>query len=335
MWRHGHRGAAVEQCHRRGSSASIADLARGRAQAMASAKIGICAGLAFIVGPIGAGILIRKGGPGLACKASALASVAQLLVIATQYRDTLHLAERRPGTVCTNSDADGAGNTKKNFQGYVSPFSFTRLLTSTNRSLRLLTVVGFLQTFCEPKTWNSMTQLYMRVNVGVAPENIGRFFAAFGTAAILSKGLTRSILLRRGPAFHTTLSNVTTALAFFCWGADASSTALSVAAPLLMAPLNMDRRAGVNVRASDAATASGFGKAEHAALFGNLRSLAVTFAPLLFGRIYAWANAKPNRRTGLGFWVAALFALGAEAVHRRVDQVVEIQDFPDEKTKIS
>ena len=58
-------------------------------------------------------------------------------------------------------------------------------------------------------------------------------------------------------------------------------------------------------------------------------------APLLFGRIYAWANAKPNRRTGLGFWVAALFALGAEAVHRRVDQVVEIQDFPDEKTKIS
>ena len=98
---------------------------------MASAKIGICAGLAFIVGPIGAGILIRKGGPGLACKASALASVAQLLVIATQYRDTLHLAERRPGTVCTNSDADGAGNTtttaKKNFQGYVSPFSFTLL----------------------------------------------------------------------------------------------------------------------------------------------------------------------------------------------------------------
>ena len=94
--------------------------ARGRAQAMASAKIGICAGLAFIVGPIGAGILIRKGGPGLAYKASALASVAQLLVIATQYRDTLHLAERRPGTVCTNSDADGAGNTtttaKKNLR---------------------------------------------------------------------------------------------------------------------------------------------------------------------------------------------------------------------------
>ena len=29
-----------------------------------------------------------------------------------------------------------------------------------------LTLVGFLQTFCEPKTWNSMTQLYMRVNVG-------------------------------------------------------------------------------------------------------------------------------------------------------------------------
>ena len=58
------------------TSASIADLARGRAQAMASAKIGICAGLAFILGPIGAGILIRKGGPMLAYKASVFASAA-------------------------------------------------------------------------------------------------------------------------------------------------------------------------------------------------------------------------------------------------------------------
>jgi MFS family permease len=336
------------------TSASIADLAQGRAQAMASAKIGICAGLAFIVGPIGAGILIRRGGPALAFKASALVSVAQLMLVGTQFQESLRRDSTSISSSIRSSSADGSGGGKKSssysssntttsnnkdtakrmiFRGYISPFSFTRLLTSSNRSLRLLTLVGFLQTFCEPKTWNSMTQLYMRVNVGVAPENIGRFFAAFGTAAILSKALTRTILRHYGPAFHTTLSNMTTALAFFCWGANASSTALSVAAPLLMAPLNMDRRAGVNTRASAAATAAGFGKAEHAALFGNLRALAVSFAPLLFGRIYAWANAKPGRRTGLGFWAAALFAVGAEVVHRSVGEVEDVAE-QKEKSKL-
>ena len=53
----------------------------------------------------------------------------------------------------------------------MTPFSFARLLSSTVSSpLRYLTVVGLLQTFCEPKTWNDMVQLYMRVNVGLAPE---------------------------------------------------------------------------------------------------------------------------------------------------------------------
>ena len=80
----------------------------------------------------------------------------------------------------------------------------------------------------------------------------------------------------------------------------------------------------MSIRANAAATAAGFGKAEHAALFGNLRALAVSFAPLLFGRIYAWANAKPGRRTGLGFWAAALFAVGAEVVHRSVGEVENI-----------
>ena len=51
-------------------------------------------------------------------------------------------------------------------------------------------------------------------------------------------------------------------------------------------------------------------------MFANLRALAVSVAPLLFGRIYAWGNAAPGRRPGLGFWCAALFALGAEGVHQ-------------------
>ena len=306
------------------TSASIADLASGKAQAMASAKIGICAGFAFIVGPIGAGLLIKRGGPRLAFSASILASTAQMLLVLCQFTDKRgHHSKKRAeegGSTCQRVPSVPCPPRKHRFQGFVSPFRFTRLFTTPNRSLRILTLVGLLQTFCEPKTWNSMTQLYMRVNVGVAPEKIGRFFAAFGIAAIASKGLTRAILRRKGPAFHTTISNLATALSFLCWGADASSKAFSIAMPLLLAPFNMDRRAGVNSRASDAASDAGFGKAEHAALFGNLRALAVSFAPLLFGRIYAWSNAKPGRKPGLGFWVAAMFALAAEAIHSNLSE---------------
>lgn len=124
------------------------------------------------------------------------------------------------------------------------------------------------------------------------------------------------LIRSKGPAFHTSLSNIATAAAFFAWGANPASTTLSVVLPLLLAPVFMDRRAGVNARASDCAVAEGYGKAEHAALFANLRALAVSVAPLLFGRIYEWGNARPGRHVGLGFWAAGLFAAAAEVAHR-------------------
>ncbi len=281
-------------------SASVADLARsGKALAIANAKIGACAGLAFVVGPISAGLLIKRGGPTLAYRASAAVAALQLGLVAVHGRETLPKEDRIPFSLAA-----------------ASPLSFVRLLAGCGR-LRMLTLVGVLQVFCEPKAWSAMTNLYMSHNVGLGPEQVGRFFALLGVGAIGAKVLTRTTIRRAGAAVHTSLSNLATAAAFFSWGANPSSTLLSVVLPLLLAPFSLDRRAGVNARATGAAVAQGLGKGEHAAMFGNLRALAVSAAPLIFGRLYAFASAT-GRRPGLGFWAAGMFALAAEAVHRNV-----------------
>ena len=111
------------------------------------------------------------------------------------------------------------------------------------------------------------------------------------------------------------MANLSTVLAFIAWGANPKSILTSVCIPLGLSPLYMDRRAGVTARANVHALKAGFGKGEHAGLFGNLRALAVVFAPLLFGRLYAWGSRKKSRPSGIPFLVAAMFALFAEAVH--------------------
>lgn len=284
-------------------TASLADVASGSQLVRANARVGICAGLAFVVGPATGGILIKRSGAKAAYAASSCMALLQLLLLYVRFKETLPSDQRRPIT------------------GPVSPFSFTKLLTASSRNLRLMTAIGVLHAFCEPKTWNDMVQLYMRVNVGLAADLLGRFFAAFGVASIFSKGLTQVVIKARGAAFHTSMSNIAAALAFFAWGASPSSRVSSIIAPLALAPIFLDRRAGVASRANDLAMAAGLGKGEHAAMSGNLSALVVSLAPVLFGRIYEWGNAKPGRRPGLGLWAAALFALAAEAVHSCVKDV--------------
>jgi len=280
------------------TNAAVADLASGRRLAVCLAKIGISAAMAFIIGPATAGVLIKRRGPRAAYALSAAAAAAQLSLLCVRFRETLAPEQRRPA------------------KGFVSPLSCIRLLFSQSRPLRTLTVVGLLQTFCEPKTWNDMVQLYMRVDVGLPIDRVGHFFAALGAAAVLAKGLTARLVLRSGAAFHTSLSNLAMVVAFFAWGARPSSRFTSIVLPLALAPFYLDHRAGVTARANDLAVEAGFGKGEFAALFGNLRSLGVVAGPLLFGRLNAWGGAAHRRRPGLGFWAAALLALAAEAVHQ-------------------
>jgi len=279
------------------TSAAVADLASGRQLAVYSAKIGISAAAAFIVGPATAGILIKRRGPRMAYALSATAAAAQLALLCTRFRETLPREQRRPAP------------------GFVSPLSFARLVASKSRRLRTLMCVGFLQTFCEPKTWNDMVQLYMRVDVGLPVDRIGHFFASFGMAGMLAKGFTARIVMRRGAVFHTSLSNLAMVIGFLAWGASPSSRTTSIVLPLALAPLYLDHRAGVTSRANDLAVEAGFGKGEFAALFGNLRALGIIVGPLMFGRLYAWGTTLQRRRPGLGFWAAALLALAAEVVH--------------------
>lgn len=280
------------------TQATLADISSGKDLALNSAKVGICAGLAFVVGPMTGGIIMKRFGPRAAYFAASVIAAVHILYNRWTFRETLAPKDRREMS-----------------KSFVSPFSFTRLLTTSNRSLKLLTVIGLLQTFCEPKTWYDMVQLYMRANVGLSASSLGRFFAAFGAMAIAAKAITRVVIKRKGFAFHTRMANIATAAAFVLWGSRASSKLTSVAAPLLLAPLFMDRRAGVTARANDAAVEAGFGKGEHAGLFGNLRALAVVFAPLLFGNLYSWSAARPGRPSGLPFVAAAAFAIAAEGVH--------------------
>lgn len=280
------------------TSAAVADLASGRRLAVCLAKVGISAAAAFIVGPASAGVLIKRRGPRAAYALGAAAAAAQLLLLCARFRETLPPEQRRPAP------------------GFVSPLSCARLVASPSRHLRTLTIVGLLQTFCEPKTWNDMVQLYMKVDVGLPVDRVGHFFAAFGAAAMLAKGMTARIVMRSGAAFHTSLSNVAMVVAFFAWGVAPSSKVTSVVLPLALAPLYLDHRAGVASRANDLAVEAGFGKGEFAALFGNLRALGIIVGPLLFGRLYAWGRAEQRRQPGLGFWAAAFLALVAEVAHQ-------------------
>ena len=298
------------------TQATLADVSSGRELALNGAKVGICAGLSFVVGPILGGSLVKYRGPRAAYLCSAFVALVHLIFVRWSFRETLAVDKRR-----------------KHKQTLISPFSFHRLLATESRRLRSLTIIGVLQTFCEPKTWNDMVQLYMRVNVGLDASTLGKFFAAFGASAILSRGVTRYVIRKRGFAFHTRMANLATSVAFVAWGIRASSKFTSVVLPLALAPLFMDRRAGVTARASDEAVAAGFGKGEHAGLFGNLRALVVVFAPLLFGNLYAWSTAKRGRFPGLSFMVAALFAGIAEIIHTKHFSLDDEDRSKKEKTK--
>lgn len=279
------------------ASATLADVASGTELAIAQAKVGISAGAAFVFGPACAGILIKRKGARAAFVVSSCISVLQLGLL-RKFQETVELDKRELTSV------------------FVSPFSFLKIFKTQSRRLRALTVVGVLQAFCEPKTWNDMVQLYMRVNVGLPVERVGRFFATFGLAAIAAKGLTRQLIQKYGPSRHISLANIAGAIAFFFWGANPSSTWTSVVAPLALAPFSLDHKAGIITQSNDLATTLGFGKGEHAAMSQNLRALVVSAAPILFGRVYSWGAQEHIGRPGLGFWFAGTFALLAETVHQ-------------------
>ena len=96
------------------TSATIADISSEdpKAHAMAAAKVGICAGLSFVVGPILSGMLINRKGPRAAYLLSGLVALIQLVHLKFCFNETLDVKDRRKDPI-----------------KYVSPFSFTRFFT--------------------------------------------------------------------------------------------------------------------------------------------------------------------------------------------------------------
>ena len=126
------------------------------------------------------------------------------------------------------------------------------------------------------------------------------------------------LLLRRwGPRRFTTLANVLTALAFIVQARARSSRGLILSLLLLFTGINANSASAMKAVATDAAAKRGYGRGLFNGHFSNLRALVTTFAPLIYGGIYARAVRK-GRHPGAYVYGAAL-VLGCalpEVLHR-------------------
>lgn len=269
-------------------TASVADMYRNDGAGKMAGTNGMLymtMGLSVVVGSIVGGKLAAKD-IRLPYLLSALLGGGAGAILLKNYRETLPKDERNRSPVQVEE---------------VNPFNFVRLFTKSPRLAKLNLIVA-LQAL--PANMGDVAQMFAKTKRGWGPQEVGKFQAALGLAAIVSGGLTGKLIQQFGKREYSTLSNLAAIVSYYVFGiADTSAKAylgcgLSAFAQMRSAAL------GAMILRTGAAEGSGFGKM--AADRANLTAVVKVVGPLLSSSLYSTGAKRGNEGLPYFFMVGLL-----------------------------
>ena len=268
-----------------GSVASVTalnDISSGREFAVHISKLWAYAGAGVVVAPFISGYLESSFGPRAVYGAAALGGLAQLI------HNHLYIRESLPESERTKESPSSLSSTLQS--AFVNPFACFKILTSGGSALRVAALACVFASFMEGKNMSTTNSLYLRQQCGLNPLQASRYTVLYGVAMYVSGKYWVPILLRRlGPDRYTTVANLMNAAAMAVQARARTPRSLLFALALLFTGINANSSTALKAIAGGAAAKRGYGRGEFNGHFSNLRALVTTWAPVIYGGVYARA----------------------------------------------
>lgn len=308
-----------------GSVASVTalnDISSGRDFAIYISKLWAFAGAGVVCAPLLSGYIENYFGPRAVYAAASIGGLAQFVHNYMYIPETLAVAK-------TNGDSNDAPSGKTKSQTgrsladmVVNPLRCFDVLTSSGSLLRTAVLASVFASFVEGKNMSTTNSLYLRNEIGLSPLVASRHTVLYGIAMYLSgKYWVPALLKFLGPSRFTTIANALNLLGFYVYSRARTSRDLVLALTLLFTGINANSASALKAIASDAAAKRGFGRGLYNGHVSNLRALVTTWAPLVYGGIYARA-LRSKRHPGMYVYGAAML-LGCvvpELLHRSLPE---------------
>jgi len=279
--------------------ASLADVCRGSEFSIAQSQIQVATGIAMLLTPFIEGRIleISPWSPdGIRYVYAAMAGIAATHVafVTTQLEETLEVAKR---------------STARFQLSMINPFGFLRIFSEGTHALKKVVTITTLQMFLEGKNMSDVIQAWIRDKLHWNVTDVRNFITSYGLLCLLTGYTATPRMLKALSARgFTTATNLLNLFAFSVRGI-VPSTPLFLAALIPMLPgVNGASATALKSVANDIASVQGFGKGEFSAWVNNLRALAGSAAPVIYGQVYAAAE-KYGRNPGHVFALAGV--LGA------------------------
>jgi len=275
-------------------TAALADTCAGMDLALAMSTVGATTGLAVILTPIAESfILQRTKNPRYSYLALSLLGLVQLVHNLVVTPETLDAAKRV------------AVSTALSLQN-LNPFRFLKLYTRGSKALQKMVTITTLQMFLEGKNLSDIVEIWKREHLGWSISGSRNFVVIYGTLCVLSGiSLTPKLLRQLSPRGFTVLTDWMNLAGFLLRGATSLPSVFLFSVVFMLPGVNGASASALKALSSDLAAAEGFGKGEFSAWVNNLRALAGSAAPVLYGNYYAWARRR-GVWPGSVFWLAGL-----------------------------
>jgi len=276
--------------------AALADICKGSEFALAQSRIQVATGIAMLLTPFIEGRILDLSPwspDGIRYVYGAMAAIAATHAgfVATQLEETLDAAKR----VASKFDLST-----------INPLGFMRIYSEGSLPLKKLISITTLQMFLEGKNMSDVIQAWIRDKLQWSVTDIRNFIFSYGLLCLLTGATATPWMLKNLSArSFTTATNLLNFFAFSVRGMVASTPLFLVAMLPMLPGVNGASATALKAVAQDLATAQGFGKGEFSAWVNNLRALAGSAAPVLYGQVYA-AASKHGRNPGHVFALAGL-----------------------------
>ena len=202
--------------------------------------------------------------------------------------------------------------------------------------LKKMVTINTLQSFLEGKNVTDLVQIWQREHLnwdvfGMRDFTVVYGILCVGTGALLTPWLLKSLVARK----FTTLTNWTNTIGFVLRGATENAAVFWCCIPLMLPGVNGASGGAIKALSIERAIAAGIQRGELSAYLNNLRAVASSFAPMLYGNMYAFFRSA-KMFPGLTFTVAAVVGgLLPELLHQsmEVEEVVPLTEQDKEDLK--
>jgi len=277
-------------------NAALADVCSSGELALAMSRIQSATGIAMLMTPFIEGRILQispwsPDGIRYVYAAMAAIAAAHATFVVTQVEETLDVAKRA---------------TAKFDLKMINPFGFLRIFTEGTQALKKLVAITTMQMFLEGKNMSDVIQAWIRDHLKWSVTDVRNFIISYG-ALCTATGMSATpwMLKNLSARGFTTATNLANAFAFSVRGLSASTPLFLLAMFPMLPGVNGASATALKAVAQDIATKQGFGKGEFSAWVNNLRALAGSAAPVMYGQVYAAAE-KRGQNPGHVFALAGL-----------------------------